>query len=388
MKTYAGLIEIDGDYYYVRSNCQLAVDCSYYVSRNNDLKPVGTYKFDKDGKMIVDEGGGSGGDEPDPGTFTGIKADDSGVLHYYIEDVLQKNNGLILLGGNYYYVNGSGVVVSGRDYGITKTNNLSYTKADGTQVAFQSGKNYTFDANGVLLMFDGLVDIDGETYYYADGVKTYAGLIKIGDDYYYITSSCKPVKGRSYYVSKTNDLKPAATYEFAADGRMITDEGGGDEPDPTTFTGIKADDSGVLHYYIEDVMQKNSGLILLDGKYYYVNGSGVVISGRDYGITKTNNLSYTKADGTKAAFRSGKNYTFDADGVLKICDGLVDIDGETYYYVDSVKTYAGLIEVDGAYYYISSSCKPVKGRSYYVSKTNDLKPAGTYTFGDDGKMIE
>ena len=388
VKTYAGLIEIDGDYYYVRSNCQLAVDCSYYVSRNNDLKPVGTYKFDKDGKMIVDEGGGSGGDEPDPGTFTGIKADDSGVLHYYIEDVLQKNNGLILLGGNYYYVNGSGVVVSGRDYGITKTNNLSYTKADGTQVAFQSGKNYTFDANGVLLMFDGLVDIDGETYYYADAVKTYAGLIKIGDDYYYITSSCKPVKGRSYYVSKTNDLKPAATYEFAADGRMITDEGGGDEPDPTTFTGIKADDSGVLHYYIEDVMQKNSGLILLDGKYYYVNGSGVVISGRDYGITKTNNLSYTKADGTKAAFRSGKNYTFDADGVLKICDGLVDIDGETYYYVDSVKTYAGLIEVDGAYYYISSSCKPVKGRSYYVSKTNDLKPAGTYTFGDDGKMIE
>ena len=56
VKTYAGLIEIDGDYYYVRSNCQLAVDCSYYVSKNNDLKPVGTYKVDKDGKMIIDEG--------------------------------------------------------------------------------------------------------------------------------------------------------------------------------------------------------------------------------------------------------------------------------------------------------------------------------------------
>ena len=388
VKTYAGLIEIDGDYYYVRSNCQLAVDCSYYVSKNNDLKPVGTYKFDKDGKMIIDEGG-SGGDEPDPTTFTGIKADESGVLHYYIDDVLQKNNGLILLGGKYYYVNGSGVVVSSRDYGITKTNNLSYTKADGTTVAFQSGKNYTFDANGVLQMFDGLVDIDGETYYYVDGVKTYAGLIKIGDDYYYISSSCKPVKGRSYYVSKTNDLMPAATYEFAADGKMIIEGGsGGDEPGPAAFTGIKADDSGVLHYYIEDEMQKNNGLILLDGKYYYVNGSGVVISGRDYGITKTNNLSYTKADGSTAAFQSGKNYTFDANGVLQICNGLVDIDGETYYYVDSVKTYAGLVEIDGAYYYISSSCKPVKGRSYYVSKTNDLKPAGTYTFGDDGKMVE
>ena len=387
IKTYAGLIEIDGDYYYVRSNCQLAVDCNYYVSKTNDLKPEGNYKFDAAGKMIIgDEGGG---EDPSQETFTGIKADESGVLRYYVKDEMQKNNGLILLDGKYYYVNGSGVVVSGRDYAITKTNGLSFTKEDGTTAAFQSGRNYTFDANGVLQLYDGFVDLDGETYYYADGVKTYAGLIQIGDDYYYISSSCKPVKGRSYYVSKTNDLKPAGTYEFDADGRMvISGESGGEDPSQETFTGIKADESGVLRYYVKDEMQKNNGLILLDGKYYYVNGSGVVVSGRDYGITKTNNLSFTKADGTTAAFQSGKNYTFDANGVLQLYDGFAEINGEKYYYVDGVKTYAGLIQIDGAYYYISSSCKPVIGRSYYVSKTNDLKPAGNYTFDNDGKMVE
>jgi glucan-binding YG repeat protein len=73
---------------------------------------------------------------------------------------------------------------------------------------------------------------------------------------------------------------------------------------------------------------------------------------------------------------------------MQLYDGLTDINGETYYYVDGIKTYAGLIQIDGAYYYISSSCKTVKGRSYYVSKNNGLKPAGTYTFDETGKMVE
>lgn len=391
VKTYAGLIEIDGAYYYVKSNYQLAVDCSYYVSKTNDLKPAGTYKFDNDGKMIIEEEDEpGGGDEPggETQTFTGIKADAEGVLRYYIKDEIQKNNGLILLNDNYYYVNGSGVVISGRDYGITKTNNLSYTREDGTTAAFQSGKNYTFDENGVLQMYNGLVQIGADKYYYLDGVKTYAGLILLDGAYYYITSSCKAVMSRSYYVSKTNDLKPAATYAFDADGKMIVE--GGDDPggETQTFTGIKADADGVLRYYIKDEIQKNNGLILLDGKYYYVNGSGVVISSRDYGITKTNNLTFTKADGTTAAFQSGKNYTFDENGVLQLYEGLVDIGNDKYYYVDGVKTYAGLILLNGAYYYITSSCKAVVGRSYYVSKTNDLKPAATYMFDETGKMVD
>lgn len=47
----AGLILLDGDYYYVRSNAQLAIG-KYWVTVNNDLLPQGMYTFGEDGKMI------------------------------------------------------------------------------------------------------------------------------------------------------------------------------------------------------------------------------------------------------------------------------------------------------------------------------------------------
>jgi hypothetical protein len=44
---YAGLIEIDGDFYYVRSNGQLVTDRSYWITKNNDLLPAANYTFDE-----------------------------------------------------------------------------------------------------------------------------------------------------------------------------------------------------------------------------------------------------------------------------------------------------------------------------------------------------
>ena len=48
----------------------------------------------------------------------------------------------------------------------------------------------------------------------------------------------------------------------------------------------------------------------------------------------------------------------------------------------------GLIKVDGDYYYIHGS-GAVETGTFYVNagKTNGLLPAGTYTFGADGKLI-
>ena len=67
---------------------------------------------------------------------------------------------------------------------------------------------------------NGLVAENGGLYYYVDGVLTYAGLIEIDGDYYYINSSCKAVTGR-YWVFKTNGLMDAGYYNFAEDGKMI-----------------------------------------------------------------------------------------------------------------------------------------------------------------------
>ncbi len=61
----------------------------------------------------------------------------------------------------------------------------------------------------------------GRWYYYVNGVKTYAGLIKIHEDYYYVTSSFKVVHDQKYFISKSNGLMPNATYEFDSEGKMI-----------------------------------------------------------------------------------------------------------------------------------------------------------------------
>ena len=69
-------------------------------------------------------------------------------------------------------------------------------------------------------------------------------------------------------------------------------------------------------------------------------------------------------------------------------NGIVSENGSLYYYVDGVLTGAGLVQVNGDYYYVrTSNCEVVHGRSYWVTDTNGLLPAGLYTFDENGKMV-
>ena len=52
VKTYAGLIEIDGSYYYVNSSCKVITNQRYWVNKTNGILPAGFYNFDAGGKMI------------------------------------------------------------------------------------------------------------------------------------------------------------------------------------------------------------------------------------------------------------------------------------------------------------------------------------------------
>ena len=63
----------------------------------------------------------------------------------------------------------------------------------------------------------------------------------------------------------------------------------------------------------------------------------------------------------------------------EVKNGIVSEDGELYYYVNGVKTYAGLIQIDGNYYYVNSYCKVITNQRYWVSKTNDLLPLHSTT---------
>ena len=62
---------------------------------------------------------------------------------------------------------------------------------------------------------DGIVNENGTLYYYVEGQLTYAGLIQI-DGSYYVNFQCQVITGRKYWITKTNNLLPEASYQFDA----------------------------------------------------------------------------------------------------------------------------------------------------------------------------
>ena len=187
-------------------------------------------------------------------------------------------------------------------------------------------------------------------------------------NYYYIASNLKAVKGARHYIfaDKANGLKAAGWYWFNADGTMFLE-------------GIR-EENGTKYYY-KDGVKNYAGLIEISGEYYYVKSDCSVVCDRSYYVTKSNGLM------------PSATYTFDADGKMVIKNGIYREklgDGNEYlfYYVNNVRQVGtGLVQLDdGNYIYVRSGANLAVG-SYYVSKTNDLLPKGTYTFGEDGKMV-
>ena len=206
--TYVGLIKIGRDYYYVNSKCEVVHSCTYYVSWTHGLIPEGKYTFDAKGRMMDPPA-------PEDPTKSGI-VEENGALYYY-ESGVKVYAGLIQIDGDYYYVNSSCKVVTTKHYWVNRPNDL-------LPAGF-----YDFGEDGKMLnppkpvdhTKSGIVTENGTMYYYVDGVKTYAGLIQIDGDYYYVNSSCKVVTTPHYWVNRPNDLLPAGFYDFGEDGKML-----------------------------------------------------------------------------------------------------------------------------------------------------------------------
>ena len=251
-----------------------------------------------------------------------------------------------------------------------------------------AGDNYIFGEDGVIEHLDytlnGIKEVDGKLYYLIDGVIIRHGLVEVDGSFYYCRStSGELVRNTRYWITRTNGLTWADGTPIEA-GYYFFDE----EAKLSDKNGIIAE-NGSLYYYVHGSLTP-AGLIELDGDYYYVRTSNCeVIHGRSYWITVTNGLMPIGL------------YEFGEDGRMlnppevqpgeeepEIKNGIVAEFGSLYYYVDGVLTPAGLIELDGEYYYVrTSNCEVVHGCSYWITVTNDLMPAGMYTFADDGKLI-
>ena len=269
------------NYYYFGKDgkaCKANADTKEYtVEKNNgyELPEGNNYRFDKNGVI-----------EHFVGCPNGIYYDKATTSYYYCVDGVIIANGLMKIDGSYYYARTStGAFVRNQTYWITKTNGLL------------TEGNYTFDNEGKIVFSvepekkNGIVEENGSLYYYVDGVLTGAGLIKIGDDYYYVkTSSGEVVHGRRYWITATNGLLHAGIYNFDKHGRMTDPPTvDPDQPTPEVKNGI-VEENGSLYYYVDGVLT-GAGLIKIGDDYYYVKtSSGEVVHGRRYWITATNEL--------------------------------------------------------------------------------------------------
>ena len=267
-RMYSGLYELEGAYYYARSNGQLVVDGVAYIDATPLKGGEGWYAFNENGKLIMtgfvtggnytyyynngvrakgftkigedcyffnkasgkmyknvtlwvgadDDYGINGGmyyfgvdgkmvipSEPD--LEHGVKkiVEENGKLYFTIDNV-RMYNGLYELDGNYYFAKYSGELA---------VNETVYAETD---LADRNGW-YAFDETGKLIK-NGFVTGGGCTYYYNDGVRA-KGFTQIGEDYYFFNKgSGKMYKDVTLWVGANDSGVKVGMHDFGTDGKM------------------------------------------------------------------------------------------------------------------------------------------------------------------------
>ena len=329
-------------YYYFGEDGKAVKDGNYKVDKNNGLPlPAYQYCFDADGVIIHDKDTSKNGICPGDGS------------KYYYVDGVKVGEGLICVGGAFYYARTStGEIVRNCDYWIAKTNGYPI-----------EARTYHFDADGKMVI-DGFVDINGGTYYFVKG-ECAKGLTKIGEDYYFFNAASGLMYKDANMWVPANDygVEPGMHY-FDAEGKMFV---------PNVETGVKkiVAENGKLYFTIDGVKMAN-GLYELDGAYYFAWYDGTLV---------TNGSAYVETTEL-----SGNGwYGFGADGKL-IKTGFVTGDGKTYYYADGVRA-KGLTKIGEDYYFFNAgSGMMYKDANMWVPANSYGVEPGMHSFDAEGKM--
>ena len=351
----SGWVEIDGAWHYFGSD---------YAAVTGDRTINGiAYHFDENGKT--------------DGTWQATK---DGTRYWYGPTYYasrgEKRSKFVEIGGKTYNFDESGFITVGT--------NVLYD--DWTSSMRGELVAYTFDNTGALIEKNntpGVVQAqNGLLYLIEDDGFVHAGgsghLAFFDGNYYFVCSSGKLKQNAVQMINadNSNGLIAAGTYEFGADGKMVM------------FTGVRADGAGTLYYYKDGKIGTGvyeSELVKIDGAIYLVKWSGKVAA---------NETRYVPESKTNGLIAAG-TYEFGADGKMVMFTGVrADGAGTLYYYNEGEivsATYDGeLVNVNGDIYCVCWSGKVLvnQTRTITEAKTNGLKPAGSYIFGMDGKLVE
>ena len=342
-----GLVTLDGKTYYGLAGKLL--NGWQYVTTDNEAT-TGYYYFDKADYAAVD------------GDLTIDGYDYKFVDKLLVRGSLVRNGDFIRYMWAGDWVFNGWVTIDGEKYYFS----TNYAMTGPSTIRSEEGV-FAFTEDGVWLEGrTGLLDFYGRQYYYENGMCKGAGLVQIGDDYYFIGPDYQPVTGKCW-VGKPNTAITGMTegeYEFGEDGKMIR----------------KIEKNGPVgdYFYIDGVRQNAYQLVEFEGDYYFISDSHKLAK------NCTVYLSEKFVDGT--GIPVGK-YSFDADGKMIILNGPVG----DYFYINGVlqKCYQ-LVEFEGSYYFINDGNKLAKNSAMYLTEKfvagTNLTP-GVYNFDADGKMI-
>ena len=358
IEEYAGLKRVDVGtdgqthyhYYYFGEGGTAVKNGNYKVEKKSNDLPLPCYQYHFDANGII---------EHDADTSKNSIAKETGSdKEFYFIDGVKVGEGLLCIGGKYYYARTStGEIVKDRSYWISKTNDLPVAAG-----------MYHFDADGVM-QIAGFVEVNGDTYYYAN-CELVKGFTKIGKDYYFFNAgSGKMYKNADMWVGKnTYGVEPGMHY-FGTDG----------------------------------VMQINGFVTVGDDTYYYANCELVT------GFTKIGNDYYLFNAGSGKMYKDATMwvpansygiepgmYYFGVGGKMVVPDlekgvkKIVEVDGKLYFTIDGARMKNGLYELDGEYYYVNYDGTLAVECSAYVSVSESIESLdkdGWYGFDADGKLI-
>ncbi len=327
-----GWLNLGGSWYYLDSSGEMitglkTISGKDYYFNGSGLMQTGwasikgkDYYFDGTGAMVKDTWIGdyyvdeTGAWVPNKVKPTWIK--DNTGWWYRHEDGSYTTNDFEVIDGKTYYFNASGYMVTGWDYienkwyyfdtsGAMRTNWILlgntwyYMESDGNMVTGKQTiqeKEYYFDASGA--MKTGWIKLEGKDYYYnPDGAlmkDTWIGDYYVDETGAWIPNKFKPIwikdnTGWWYrhedgsYTTKDFEVIDGKTYYFNASGYMVT---GWQSINKSWYyfsssgimqTGWIKD--GVSWYYCIPSGTMLTGLNKINGQDYYFNASGVMQTG-------------------------------------------------------------------------------------------------------------
>ena len=278
--------------------------------------------------------------------------------------------GVQYIDGQYYYFDNNG----NKQYGVFHESN---------------GKTYYYGRWTGARQYDYWLDWDrdGKSDYYIqkDGTKA-IGVKEVDNQYYYFDNDGKlqygvfhESNGKTYYYGRWTG---ARQYDYWLDWDR---DGKSDyyiQKDGTKAIGVKEVDN--QYYYFDNDGKIQYGVT--DGTYYYGRWSGTRQYNYIWDVEQDGKYDYYFGeDGKKVTNYWLDNnsdekydYYFGSDGMA--INGVNEIDGKYYYFINSVVQYGA---TDGTYYY--GKATGTRQYNYWWDQNFDGK--NDYYFGADGKKV-